>query len=207
MVNELKSLGVSEQAVAALPTHALAKFREGVYNLLSASKEKKVGRPKGTAKVITDLTPLDKGIIFALLRSQGNATSLSLSEELAAPMSTVQRRRQRLEESLLEQSCSLKVDKFGWGTAIIFVSINGRTIASVAEEILKMDDMVTLVTQMVGAGSMDLKVDVLFKSRPQLQSLLERIKSISNVNDIVWSEPVRVLGKNSKCYEMMLNSI
>jgi DNA-binding Lrp family transcriptional regulator len=135
------------------------------------------------------------------------ATSLSLSRKLAAPISTVQRRRQRLEENHLEQSCSLKVHKFGWSTAVVFVSTNSRAIESVAKEILEIDDSVTLVTQMVGADTIDLKVDVLFKSRPQLQFLLERIKSLNGVNSIFWSEPVQILGKNSKCYEMMLESV
>ncbi len=206
IVSELKIAGVSGEAVAPLSTSALASLLKGVRKLIDSDEQRRPGRPKGTIQQTTDLTPLDKKVILALLRSQGNVTSRSLGDELSAPMSTVTRRRQRLEENLIDRSCTLKADKFGWGNAVVLVSVNSRPLESVAEEIL-MDDMVNQVTHMVSSGNMDLKVDVLFKSRQELQSMLERIKSVDGVESVVWSEPVRVLGKNNRCYEKMLDSV
>ncbi|MGH9992620.1 MAG: winged helix-turn-helix transcriptional regulator, partial [Nitrososphaera sp.] len=62
-------------------------------------------------------TEVDKKVLKSLLDSSGRVSSLALSRKLEIPLTTVQRRRKRLEGEFLEVSYSLRLDKLGWRRA------------------------------------------------------------------------------------------
>src|SRR5690554_6417282 len=114
LLEELSKLGVQTEAFKSFSIEELSDLLYGLNKVINMHKSTpRTDRPmkKGLAPVLS-LT--DQKILKSLLASGGRVSSLKLSRELDIPLSTVQRRRKRLEELLLETSYVLKVDKFGW---------------------------------------------------------------------------------------------
>jgi hypothetical protein len=69
------------------------------------------------------LTEADKHILGSLLGSSGRVSSVELARKLEIPLTTIQRRRKRLESEFLEVDYSLRLDKLGWKCRPIDINI------------------------------------------------------------------------------------
>jgi DNA-binding Lrp family transcriptional regulator len=141
------------------------------------------------------LTSADKTILHHLFSSQGHTSSLKLSRELNIPLSTIQRRRKRLQDSLIETRYSLKIEKLGWRNATLLISTASGKIETIGQEILDMSDLVSSVTRAMGGSNFDLRVEVIFKTNTDLMMLIDRIKSTEGVSGLIWSESLKLIGK------------
>ena len=56
-------------------------------------------------------------------------------------------------------------------------------------------DEVTYMGKSIGEHTIDLRVETIVKDNVILLDLLENIKGMDGVNDVVWSEIVNVVGK------------
>jgi len=141
------------------------------------------------------LSEVDKKIIRALVASRGRISSLTLSRELDIPLTTVQRRRKRLESEFLEHAYSLKIEAVGWRKANLLISTAGRARA-VGAALLTHDHVIRLCRS-IGDHSIDLHAEIIFKDNKELLSIIEWIKAIDDVREVVWTEPVDELGNAS----------
>ena len=140
-------------------------------------------------------TEVDKKVLKSLLDSSGRVSSLSLSRKLEIPLTTVQRRRKRLESEFLEVSYSLRLDRLGWRKAELLVSTEkGRTTA-VGKELLG-HNSITKVSKAIGEHTIDIHAESVFKNNKELLAVIEWVKSVDGVKDVVWTEPVEMVGKN-----------
>ena len=53
------------------------------------------------------------------------------------------------------------------------------------------------VTRMIGEHTIDLRVEVFVRDNSKLLNLIEEIKTMKGVRDVVWTEVVESIGKNS----------
>lgn len=151
------------------------------------------------------LSAIDKKILKALVSSAGGISSLALSRDLDIPLSTVQRRRKRLEGHYLESSYSLKIDRFGWRAATLFVSThNGRT-NTIGKELLAWPSVLYIV-RTIGENAADLKADVIFRNNSELLDLIEKVKTIEGIKNVCWTESIQVIGKNNDRYNLVIDS-
>lgn len=153
------------------------------------------------------LSATDKKILKALLSSSGATSSLTLSRELDIPLSTVQRRRKKLESNFLEFYYQPKVDKFGWRVALIFVSMESGAANAVGNQLLSWRDSVIQVSRTMGGEAVDLVVQVVFLDNEDLIEVCDRIKAVTGVKNLFWIEMVAMMGKNTACFEKMIDSI
>src|SRR5690606_12332053 len=135
----------------------------------------KTNRPK--KGLLPVLSSADRKILKSLLASGGRVSSLKLSRELDIPLSTVQRRRKRLEELFLETSYVLKVDKFGWRRATLFISTQNGLTSSVAREVLGWEDSIISVNRVMGGSEIDLQLEYIFRQNSELLELIEKIRA------------------------------
>ncbi len=148
-------------------------------------------------------TEVDKKVLRSLLDSGGKVSSLALSRKLEIPLTTVQRRRKRLESEFLEVSYSLRLDKLGWRKADLLISTEKGMTTTVGKEILAHDN-ITRVSKAIGEHTIDLHAESVFRDNKQLLNVIEWIKSLEGVKDIVWTEPVEMVGKNNSIqYEII----
>lgn len=201
---ELEGFGINVETFDSLPTLIIADILASLRRIMNAQVVRKGRSSKGGLGSHDGppiLSATDKKILKTLLTSNGNVSSLTLSKNLDIPLSTVQRRRKRLEANLLEEAYSLRMEKFGLRSAILFITTSSSSTELIGREILSWDNEVVSVKRCIGENSVDLQAEIVFESNKELLTIIERIKSVEGVTNVSWSEAVKVIGKNTRIYE------
>ena len=177
-----------------------AKWLQRTYDTSETAEVEEEGEPEPAHSYSRKeggvyFTEVDKKVLKSLLESSGRVSSLSLSRKLEIPLTTVQRRRKRLESEFLEVTYSLRLEKLGWRKAELLVSTHSGMTSSVGKELLG-HNSITRVSKAIGEHTIDLHVEVVFKNNKELLNLIEWAKSLDGIRDIVWTEPVEMVGKN-----------
>ena len=154
----------------------------------------------------TNLSDIDKKLLQILLSPNGDVKSSSISKELGVPITTIRRRRKRLESEFLKSYYVLDVDKFGWRRVDFFISIKNGKINSVANKLLEIEE-VTYVGKSIGEHTIDLRVETIVKDNVILLDLLEKIKGMEGVNDVVWSEIVSIVGRKKSIPSSVIDKL
>ena len=155
----------------------------------------------------TNLSDIDKKLLQILLSPNGNIASSSLSKELGVPITTIRRRRKRLERDYLKVHYVLDIEKFGWRRVDFFISLkSGGKTNSVANKLLEIDE-VTYVGKSIGEHTIDLRVETIVKDNVILLDLLEKIKGMDGVNDVIWSEIVSVVGRKKSIPSSIIDQL
>jgi DNA-binding Lrp family transcriptional regulator len=140
------------------------------------------------------LSEIDKKILKVLLNPAGRVSSHALATKLGIPRTTVQRRRNYLEKYFLEFAYSLKLKDLGYRRVDLLIYTGGGSTVSVAEKLLNRDEVV-YVGRSIGEHTIDLRAEVIIKDNSQLLDLLEEVKGMPSVKDVVWSEIVKIVGR------------
>lgn len=142
-----------------------------------------------------NISDLDRKLLKILLQPNGDSkSSKTLSAQLGIPITTVRRRRKRLEGTFLKLHYVLDIEKFGWRRVDFFIAIRNGMVNAVATKLLDSDE-VTYVGKSIGEHTIDLRVETIVKDNASVLNVLEKIKAMEGVNDVVWSEIVSVVGR------------
>ena len=153
------------------------------------------------------LSQLDRKILKILLSPSGHLKSTkSISTKLGIPVTTIRRRRKRLESKFLKMQYVLDIEKFGWRRIDFFISIRNGLVNNVAEKLMGLND-VTYVGKSIGEHTIDLRVETIVKDNVVLLDLLEQIKAMEGVRDVVWSEIVNVVGSKISIPNSIIDKI
>ena len=153
-----------------------------------------------------NISDIDKKLLQILLSPNGNIKSNSISKELGVPITTIRRRRKRLESEFLKSYYVLDIEKFGWRRVDFFISVKNGKINSVANKLMDIDE-VTYVGKSIGEHTIDLRVESIVKDNIILLDLLEKIKGMDGVNDVVWSEIVSVVGRKKSIPSSIIDKL
>lgn len=196
ILKELENLGVNIDTLNSLSIEGLASLLNGFQVVINTcTQAKRPGRPKINPENMPVLTNTDKAILRYLFESKGRVSSLKISRELDIPLSTIQRRRKRLQDILIETNYSIRSEKLGWRNASLYVSSTSGKAELIGKEILDMSELVSSVTRTVGDSSFDLKVEMVFKTIEELTSLIDKIKSMEGASAVIWSESLKLIGR------------
>lgn len=158
-------------------------------------------------KLDMGLSQLDRKILKILLTPNGHLKSTkSISTKLGIPVTTIRRRRKRLESKFLKMQYVLDIEKFGWRRIDFFISIRNGLVNNVAEKLMGLND-VTYVGKSIGEHTIDLRVETIVKDNVVLLDLLEQIKAMEGVRDVVWSEIVNVVGSKISIPNSIIDKI
>lgn len=153
------------------------------------------------------ISQIDKKILKILLSPNGQIKSTkSISSKLGIPVTTVRRRRKRLESHFLKQHYVLDIEKFGWRRVDFFISIRNGMTDAVAKKLIEMND-VTYVGKSIGEHTIDLRVETIVKNNSVLLDVLEKIKGMEGVRDVVWSEIVHIVGQKISIPSSIIDKI
>lgn len=154
-----------------------------------------------------NISDLDKKLLKILLQPNGDLkSSKTLSAKLGIPITTVRRRRKRLESTLLKLHYVLDIEKFGWRRVDFFIAIKNGMVNAVASKLLDSDE-VTYVGKSIGEHTIDLRVETIVKDNASVLDILEKIKAMDGVNDVVWSEIVSVVGRKISIPSSIIDKI
>jgi len=142
------------------------------------------------------LSDLDRKMLRLLLDSEGNISTHEISQKLDIPLSTVQRRRKRLEEDYFIKNYSLDPIKFGWRKIDLLIFTEGGETMNIGMELLKRDEVV-FAAKTIGEHTIDLRVEVFVKDNSVLLDLLETVKAMKGVRNVVWTEVIETIGRRT----------
>ena len=151
-------------------------------------------KSKGFSQLIRKLSEIDKKILKVLLSWPGRISSHTLAVQLGLPRTTIQRRRNFLEKHFLEFAYSLKLKDLGYRRVDLLIYVGAGSTNSIAKKLLARDEVV-YVGKSIGEHTIDLRAEVIVKDNTQLLDLLEEVKAMSSVRDVVWSEIVAIVGR------------
>jgi DNA-binding Lrp family transcriptional regulator len=141
------------------------------------------------------LSEIDKKLLAVLLNPpNGRPSSHSLAAKLGIPRTTVQRRRNYLEKHFLEFTYALNLRDLGYRRVDLLIYTGGGSTVTIAEKLLDRDEVV-YVGRSIGEHTIDLRAEVIVKDNSQLLDLLEEVKAMPSVRDVVWSEIVQIMGR------------
>jgi DNA-binding Lrp family transcriptional regulator len=149
---------------------------------------------------------IDKQILKILLGPNGYVSSGLLAEKLGHPRSTIQRRRSQLENNCLSLAYSLNLENLGYRRVDLLIYTGGGGTNPIAKELLKLDEVV-YVGRSIGEHTIDLRAEVIIKDNSELLGLLELVKALDHVKDVIWSEIVDVIGTKRSVPSGIIDSL
>lgn len=139
------------------------------------------------------LTDIDKKLLKVLLTPDSKYSSKALAKKLGLPATTVQRRRKRLEKEYLKISYTLDLTKFGWHKVDFLIATESGRTDSIAKALLKRDEVI-YVGKSIGQHTIDLRVETILKDNAEILRMMEMLKAMPGIKDVVWTEIVEVVG-------------
>lgn len=142
----------------------------------------------------TYLSDVDRKLLRSLLTPDGKISSKALAKKLGLPPTTIQRRRKRLENEFLTFSYSLNLDKFGWHKVDFLIATESGKTGIIAKALLKRDEVV-YVGKSIGQHTIDLRVETILKNNGEILRMMELLKAMPGIKDVIWTEIVEVVGR------------
>ncbi|MEO9295688.1 MAG: hypothetical protein ABI347_08830 [Nitrososphaera sp.] len=131
------------------------------------------------------------------LISDPDLSSTDIATKYHMPLSTVQRRRTRLERSILKKSYLIDTSKLGWRTADILIAVEKGKSDQVDRQILKNEKNNVISTSLrIGHPQIDLTARAVYRDSESLHQMVERINALQFVTFVEWSEEVKIVGNN-----------
>jgi DNA-binding Lrp family transcriptional regulator len=126
-----------------------------------------------------------------------NIKSSEMAEKLHIPLSTIQRRKAKIEELILKKNYFFNFNKVGYRTAEIFLTIENGKVGETATEILRVFEKNAIRASSRINEKSNLCIEVIFKDSQQLHQILEKMRSFSNITQISFSEIVNTIADNT----------
>ena|SRR5213594_1434423 len=139
------------------------------------------------------LSAVDKKLLKVLLTPDGKHSSKSLAKKLGIPATTVQRRRKRLEQ-FLTMSYTLCLKTFGWHKVDFLIATESGRTGFIGKELLKRDEVI-YVGKSIGQHTIDLRVETVLEDNAEILRMMELLKSMPGIKDVIWTEIVEVVGR------------
>lgn len=186
LLAELESLGAEIDKFQQCTVHQLRGIVTGLKDLILRNS---------TTSEKPSLSELDKKILKDLILSKGRISSLTMSKNLDIPLTTLQRKRKKLESEFLEARYTLKYEKFGLRRAVLFISTLRGHNKDVGTKLLGFKEVLA-VHKSIGAHNIDLHAEVIIRDNHELLNLIEGVKAIDGAREVMWSETLEIIGSN-----------
>jgi DNA-binding Lrp family transcriptional regulator len=145
--------------------------------------------------LISTLDNINLKIIEELLNN-GDIKSSEIATKLAIPLSTIQRRRTKIEKTIVRKTYEMSLNQMGFRTALIFVDVQKGKAKETGEKLLKRYDHYILRASTRINSSNNLCLEIIYDNSEELHALLEEIKAMPLTTSVDWSEQVYPIGDN-----------
>ena len=138
---------------------------------------------------------IDINIIRELL-AKADIKSADIASKYKVPISTIQRRRKRLVDSILEKKYLIDVTKRDLRTGIILANVKRGKAKEVAKMILERHKSNAISSSTRINDQNNVITEIIYNTSSELYNILENVKKIPYVSSATWSELVEVVGNN-----------
>lgn len=152
------------------------------------------------------LSSIDRKILKILLYPDGKISSKSIATKLGLTESTVQRHRRRLEREVLTQINVLDLSRFGWHRVDFLIATESGKTGLIAINLLKRDE-VTYVGKSIGQHTIDLRIETILEDNAEILRMMELLKAVPGIKDVIWTEIVEVVGRKSSIPDKIIDKL
>jgi hypothetical protein len=138
----------------------------------------------------------DTEILQNLLASRAAIASQHLSERLGISPKAAERPPNEAKNEYLAIKYSTTLEKYGLRQVELLISTGGGKTMAVGRELLKRDE-VAYVARTIGQFNIDLRAEVFVQNGEELIDIIEAVKAMDGVKDMVWSEVIEVVGRKN----------
>ncbi|HVB11987.1 MAG TPA: hypothetical protein VNE86_02555 [Nitrososphaerales archaeon] len=142
----------------------------------------------------TSLSKRDAEIVKNLLATRAEIAARLLSEKLGISPSANQPTSKEWGKEYLSIMYSSTLEKYGWRQIEFLVATVGGKTMAIGKELLK-HDQVAYVARTIGQFNIDLRVEIFVRSNDDLINMIEEVKAMDGVKELIWSEIVEVVGR------------
>ena len=169
------------------------RSRKNTNNIQNSHRNKNTRLRKSEfATTENPVIPLDK-INIEILRNiirNPDIKSSEISEKIGIPLSTVQRRRSKLENSaILKKNFESDFHRLGLRIADLLIKISKGDIETIVNEIVNLHSKSILeVTVRIGQPDINLAIRVAYKDNDEIYEIMRSFNTIETLDSIQWSE-------------------
>lgn len=121
--------------------------------------------------VFKRLDDLNIKIVRELINNP-DVSSTDIAAKYDRPLSTIQRRRAKLEQSIISKAYNLDVRKLGWRTADLLISVEKGKTEETARKLLENNKVNVIVASLrIGDPRVDIMADIFYKDSIELHDL------------------------------------
>lgn len=152
------------------------------------------------------LSNIDKKLLKILLFPNGKVSTKTIAKKLGMPASTIQRHRRRLEKDVLSQVNVLDLARFGWHKVDFLIATESGKTGLIAKALLERDE-VTYAGKSIGQHTIDLKVETILEDNAEILRMMELLKAMSGIKEVIWTEIVEVVGKKTSIPNQIIDKL
>jgi len=150
----------------------------------------------GNRKGSVSLDNLNLLLIKELL-DDAEVKSADMAARYNSPLSTIQRRRAKLEHSILSKRYDIDIRHLGWREADLLISVDGGDSEDVAKKLIEAHTANISATSLrIGDPEVNIVAQAFYQTTGELQQLIEKIRATPSVKTVHWSEVVKTIGTN-----------
>jgi DNA-binding Lrp family transcriptional regulator len=138
---------------------------------------------------------IDINIIRELL-AKADIRSADIASKYKVHISTIQRRRKRIVDSILEKKYLIDITKRDLRTGIILVNVERGKAKEVAKMILERHKSNAISSSTRVNDQNNVITEIIYNTSSELYNILEQVKKIPYVSSATSSELVEVVGNN-----------
>ena len=128
---------------------------------------------------------IDKKIIELLIANHDNSF---ISQQLAIPLSTIQRRTRKLfEKEIISTKVELNYEKLGYKRGLLHIYLKRGQLDKIGKIVVEKRGMLSVS---VHVGNSDLVALFVYRDSKDLIETMTNIKEIEGVERVLWSEEV-----------------
>ena len=129
------------------------------------------------------------------LLDDADATSSDIARKYDKPLSTIQRRRTRLERTILAKDYAINTQLARWRSGEIFIKVEKGRAQAVGKTLFeRYKENITLVsTTMNNIGN--LIGHIYYNTSPEMFSIVEELRRIEFVEEVMYAEHIEKLGE------------
>lgn len=150
------------------------------------------------------IEPLNIKIMRELINNP-DLSGTDIATKYHMPLSTIQRRRARLERSVLKKSYLVNIKDLGWRNAEILIAVEKGNSEQVAKMLLEQHDKnIASASLRIGHPDVNVMASVFYRTSEELHLLIEAIRGTPNVTSVEWTELAKEVGTNKSIISEML---
>lgn len=135
--------------------------------------------------------------IIKELVNHPDISSTEIAAKYGVPLSTIQRRRAKLEEWVIKKTYTLDIGKLGWRIADLLVSVEKGKGEETAQKLLQNNGSnVVIASLRIGHPQVNIMAEIFYRDSQELHYLTERVKGMQYVTYVEWAEVVKIVGSN-----------